>query len=100
MQLTAQLKFQTTPSEADALRRTLERTNEACNYISECAWDAKTFRQYDLHKLCYRAVRDRFGLDAQVTVRAISRLPTPTNWTATSSGPSGHSALWPTTPAS
>jgi len=74
VQLTAQLKLQATPEQADALRRTLERTNEACNYISECAWDAKTFRQYDLHKLCYRAVRDRFGLAAQATVRAISKV--------------------------
>jgi putative transposase len=74
VRLTAQIKLQATPAQADALRRTLERANAACNYISECAWERKTFRQYDLHKLCYRAVRDRFGLAAQVTVRAISKV--------------------------
>lgn len=74
MQLTAQIKLQATPAQADVLRRTLERANAACNYISECAWETRTFRQYDLHRLCYRAVRDRFGLAAQVTIRAISKV--------------------------
>ena len=65
-----QLKLQPTPAQADALRRTLERANAACNYLSECAWTTQTFRQFDLHKLCYRDVRQRFGLAAQVTVRS------------------------------
>ena len=74
MPLTAQLKLQPTPAQADALRRTLERANAACNYLSECAWTTQTFRQFDLHKLCYRDVRQRFGLAAQVTVRAIAKV--------------------------
>ena len=74
MHLTAQLKLQPTPEQADALRRTLEAANAACNYISECAWEAKTFRQYDVHKLCYREIRVRFGLAAQVAVRSISKV--------------------------
>jgi putative transposase len=71
--LTAQLKLAVTPDQADALRRTLERTNAACDYISQRAWETKTFRQFDLHRLCYRAVRERFGLAAQAAVRAISK---------------------------
>ena len=74
MRLTAQLKLQPTPEQSDALRRTLERANAACNYISECAWASETFRQFDLHKLCYREVRHRFGLAAQVAVRCISKV--------------------------
>ena len=74
MKLTAQLKLQPTAAQADALRRTLERTNEACDWIGKRAWESETFRQYDLHKLCYRDVRERFGLAAQVTVRAISKV--------------------------
>jgi hypothetical protein len=65
MHLTAQLKLQVTPEQADALRRTLEIVNAAGDYISECACESKTFRQFDLHKLCYRDVRNRFGLSAQ-----------------------------------
>ena len=74
MHLTAQLKLQPTHEQADALRRTLEAANAACNYISECAWEAKTFRQFDVHKLCYREIRVRFGLAAQVAVRSISKV--------------------------
>ena len=74
MKLTAQLKLQPTAAQADALRRTRERTNEACDWIGKRAWESETFRQYDLHKLCYRDVRERFGLAAQVTVRAISKV--------------------------
>src|ERR1700752_5267629 len=74
MHLTAQLKLQPTPEQADALRRTLEAANAACGYISECAWESKTFRQFDLHRLCYREARTRFGLAAQVAVRCISKV--------------------------
>lgn len=74
MQLTAQLKLQPSPEQADALRRTLEAANAACNYISECAWECNTFRQFDLHKICYGEVRKRFGLAAQVAVRCISKV--------------------------
>jgi putative transposase len=74
LKLTAQLKLQPSAEQATLLRRTLEVANAASNYISECAWSAKTFRQFDLHKLCYRTARERFGLAAQVAVRCISKV--------------------------
>jgi putative transposase len=72
--LTAQLKLRTSPEQADALRRTLVAANAACDYISECACASKMFRQFDLHKICYREVRKRFGLAAQIAVRCISKV--------------------------
>ena len=74
MHLTAQLKLLPSSEQAEELHRTLEAANAACNYISETAWESKTFRQFDLHKLCYRETRLRFGLTAQATVRAISKV--------------------------
>ena len=74
VKLTAQLKLPTNPEQADALRQTLEAANAACDYMSECAWETKTFRQFDLHKLCYRTARKRFGLASQVVVRCISKV--------------------------
>jgi putative transposase len=74
MKLIAQVKLQPDQRQADALRRTLVQANAACQYISDRAWETKTFRQYDLHKLCYRAVRAQFALSAQVTVRAIAKV--------------------------
>lgn len=69
MKLTAKLKLLPTPEQRKLLLETLERANEACNSISQTAWDTQTYRQYDLHKLVYYDVRERFGLSAQMTVR-------------------------------
>src|SRR5579859_915606 len=74
MKLTVQLKLQPTPDQANALRRTLEAANAACDSISQVAWESKTFRQFAIHTLTYQAVRETFGLAAQLTVRCISKV--------------------------
>jgi IS605 OrfB family transposase len=74
MKLTVQLKLLPTPAQADALRRTLETANAACDYISQVAFSTQTFRQFAIHKLAYQAVREAFGLAAQLTVRCISKV--------------------------
>uniref|UniRef100_A0A6M3LU36 Putative transposase n=1 Tax=viral metagenome TaxID=1070528 RepID=A0A6M3LU36_9ZZZZ len=74
MKLIAQVKLQPTEQQADALLDTLEKANAACNYISDVAWDTKTFMQYDLHHACYYPVREKFGLSAQVTIRAEAKV--------------------------
>ena len=74
MKLIARVKLLPTPEQADALRHTLEQTNAACRFVSDTAWETKTFRQYDLHHKCYQAVREQFVLSAQVAVRAISKV--------------------------
>jgi len=74
VKLVAQLKLLPTPEQADALRRTLETTNAACNFISQIAWDAQTFGKFAVQKLCYAAVREQFGLAAQMTIRALAKV--------------------------
>jgi len=74
MKLTAQLKLLPTPEQADALRRTLETANAACNYISDVAWVTGTFGKFALQKLCYQDARERFGLAAQMTIRALAKV--------------------------
>lgn len=74
MKLTAKVELLTTPEQHAALLATLERANEACNYLSQLAWDTKTFRQFSLHKLGYYAVRERFGLSAQMAVRCEAKV--------------------------
>jgi predicted transposase len=51
MKLIAQVKLLATPEQAQMLRQTLEQANAACNYVSQQAWEAKSFRQFPLHKL-------------------------------------------------
>jgi putative transposase len=74
MKLIAQVKLQTTVEQAESLKRTLEAANAAANYISDTAWRQHSFRQYDLHKFTYYAVRENFGLSAQVAVRVIAKV--------------------------
>lgn len=44
----------------------MEAFNAACNFVSDIAWESRTFRHFDLRRLCYYAVRSRFGLTAQL----------------------------------
>jgi len=74
MKLIAQVKLQPTPEQFELLKRTLERANAAANFVSDTAWQQQSFRQYDLHKLTYRFVREKFGLSAQVAVRLVAKV--------------------------
>lgn len=74
VKLIVNLKLQPTSEQAKALRRTLELANKACNAISEQAWESKTFKQYNLHKLSYHSTRDTFALSAQVVVRLMAKV--------------------------
>ncbi len=74
MKLTAQVKLLPTPEQAEALRRTLEAANAACEFVSRKAWQTKTFKQYDLHHVCYQDIRAKFGLSAQIAVRVIAKV--------------------------
>ncbi|MGD2159196.1 MAG: transposase [Anaerolineales bacterium] len=74
MKLITQVKLTVTQKQQDALLDTLEQTNAACNYLSDHAWENQVFKQYDLHHACYYAVREKFELSAQTTVRAIAKV--------------------------
>lgn len=75
MKLIAQVKLQPTPEQAAVLKCTLELTNEACNYLSDRAWQSRTFQQYRLHKLAYYDTRREFpDLSSQIVVRCIARV--------------------------
>jgi len=74
MKLIAQIKLLPTPDQAAALKLTLKQSNAACQYLSDIVWESKIFRQYDLHHKCYLTVREKFGLSAQIVVRAIAKV--------------------------
>jgi len=63
-----------TEDEKQSLLRTMERFNDACNYISQVAFTNQKFGQVDLHRLTYYEARERFGLSAQFVVRAIGKV--------------------------
>ena len=74
MKLTAQVKLLPNPEQAIALLQTLELANEACNAISQQAWETKSFKQFSLHHLMYKTIRNKFPLTAQIVVRCISKV--------------------------
>jgi putative transposase len=74
MKLIAQLKLHPSGEQAKALRATLQTANAACNYISDVAWRAQSFRKYSLQKLCYYETKERFHLSAQVVIRCLAKV--------------------------
>lgn len=74
MKLTIGLKLKPTKEQVTALRETLERANEAANECSRIAWEHKIFAQFQLHKLAYSVIREKYGLSAQVAVRVIAKV--------------------------
>jgi predicted transposase len=74
MKLTVKVKLLPTSEQKTSLIKTMEIFNEACNYISQIAWENQTFGQVGIHHLCYRFVRETYGLSAQLTVRAIGKV--------------------------
>jgi putative transposase len=74
MKLIAQIKLQPSPSQAAALLATLQRANAAANFISQLAWDTRSFHKFKLQKLVYASTREQFGLSAQLVVRLIARV--------------------------
>lgn len=73
MKLTLQLQLLPTSEQKTDLLATMIRFNDAANFAAQQGFAAKVFGQVSIHRLCYRAIRDRFGLSAQMTVRAIAK---------------------------
>jgi putative transposase len=74
MKLVAAVKMLPTNSQATCLKATLARCNDAATWLAALGFEASVFRQYDLHKLAYVELRERFGLTAQAAVRTIAKV--------------------------
>jgi len=74
MILTLKLKLQTTEEQKQQLFVTMEAFNAACNHVSDVAYEKGATDQIALHKLCYYDIREKFGLSAQMAVRAIGKV--------------------------
>jgi putative transposase len=73
MKLTLQIKMLPAKGQGLPLPETIRKAKAACYYISDLAFDSKTFRSYDLHHQCYGTVKDTFSLSAQVVVRCLGK---------------------------
>lgn len=73
VKLTLQLQFLPSTEQADSLLRTMHQFNAAATYAAKVGFDAKRFSQPSIHALCYADLRQKFGLSAQMAVRAIGK---------------------------
>jgi len=59
-------------AQAESLRKTVCIFKDACNWLSEKAFSAQTFNKVILHRLAYKACREKFdGFSSQLVVRSI-----------------------------
>jgi IS605 OrfB family transposase len=73
MKLTLQLRLVPTPEQHTALLATMRAFNAGASHAAKVGWTDQVFNQHSIHKRCYRELRDRFGLSAQMAVRAIGK---------------------------
>ena len=74
LKITAKIRLNPNAEQHKLLLRTLETANQCANWLSREAWERKVFRQFDLHKLLYYTVREKFSLSAQMTVRVFAKV--------------------------
>jgi putative transposase len=73
MNLTLRLRLMPDEAQRATLLATMERFNEAATFAAKAGFEAGVFTQVSIHKRVYREIRDRFGLSAQMAVRAIGK---------------------------
>jgi putative transposase len=73
MKLTLQMKLLPDADQRPLLLDTMERFNTAASFAARVGFEAKVFSQPGIHQRCYAEIRQRFGLSAQMAVRAIGK---------------------------
>jgi putative transposase len=74
VRLTLPVTLATSPEQHAALLSTVERFNAACDWIGGVAFRERCANKVALQKIVYYDTRARFGLAAQLSIRAISKV--------------------------
>ena len=75
MKLVVQVRLLPDAEQARRLKETIERCNAAATFVGEIAFEHRTANVFELRKLCYHEVREKFGLSsqqAQLAIKAVS----------------------------
>ena len=70
----AVMKLLPTMKQREALLSTMERFNTACDWLASEAFVAKCTSKFELQKAHYQPLREKFGLSAQMAIRAIAKV--------------------------
>lgn len=73
MKTTLQVKLLPSPDQHTALLDTMHAFNAACTWIAEHAYGQRCASKFQLQKQLYQEIRQRFGLSAQLAIRAIAK---------------------------
>jgi putative transposase len=74
MQRTVKCRMAPTPVMAEALAETAEAFARACNVVLAHSRRLKTSNKVKLQHACYQEIRKKFGLSANLAIRAIARV--------------------------
>jgi len=74
MQLSIKIKLIPNQEQRDILLKTIEAYNNACNFVSQIAFENKTASVVKIHRLCYYEIRKRFNLSSQMAVRVVGKV--------------------------
>ena len=74
MKLVVQLQLKPTPEQTDVLLRTMRAFNAAAGHAAQVGFAAQKYTLPAIQKLCYRELRERFGMSAQMAIRAIGKV--------------------------
>jgi len=74
MKTTLQVKLLPSAPQHTALLETMHAFNAACTYIAGIAYEQRLASKFKLQRLLYYDVRSRFGLSAQLAIRAIAKV--------------------------
>jgi len=67
-------KLKPSKEDAEKLLATLNAFQDACNYISNIAFERRVFNPVALHHMVYRETREKFRLPANLAIRARDRV--------------------------
>jgi len=73
MMQTLMVKLNPSKEQHAALLNTMEKFNDACNFVADYAFQHRMANKIALGKVIYYPIRERFGLSAQMTIRAIAK---------------------------
>jgi putative transposase len=73
VKLTLQVQLLPDTQQRKRLLLTMEKANQAATFAAKCGFEAKVFSMPSIHRLAYAEIRSRFGLSAQVAIRAIGK---------------------------
>ena len=74
MKITLQLQLLPDSDQEARLRETIERFNEAANWLAGLAFQRKLANKFALQKLFYAELRSRFDLPADTAIRCIAQV--------------------------